>query len=276
MQKSYLHHPPSKQAFSLVELSIVLVILGLLTGGILAGQSLIRAAELRAVVNEYQRYSTAVQSFRDKYLALPGDMNNASRFWNRMNNNADCVTNSAASVGSTGTCDGNGDGDLDLGNQGQSSERFQFWRQLALAGLIEGSYNGLYGASGAPALNELNSPKSKLSNAHWQSVKDTTAITGHSGMFDLPALTSYFQIGVIYVVDGAGNRNPVFRPEEAWNIDTKIDDGRPALGNFRARTNESTQAFSECTTAANGADSTAQYQLTSTQTACAALFLSGF
>lgn len=60
------------KAFSLVELSIVLVILGLLTGGILAGQSLIRAAELRAVSTEYSRYITATQSFRDKYFAVPG------------------------------------------------------------------------------------------------------------------------------------------------------------------------------------------------------------
>ena len=69
------------QGFSLVELSIVLVILGLLTGGILAGQSLIRASELRAATAEYQRYATSIQSFRDKYMALPGDMTNATRFW---------------------------------------------------------------------------------------------------------------------------------------------------------------------------------------------------
>ncbi len=54
-----------KNGFSLVELSIVLVILGLPTGGILAGQSLIRAAELRSVSTEYNRFVTATQSFRD-------------------------------------------------------------------------------------------------------------------------------------------------------------------------------------------------------------------
>ena len=51
------------KAFSLVELSIVLVILGLLTGGILAGQNLIRAAELRSVITEFKTYQTAVMTF---------------------------------------------------------------------------------------------------------------------------------------------------------------------------------------------------------------------
>ncbi|MGB1540395.1 MAG: prepilin-type N-terminal cleavage/methylation domain-containing protein, partial [Rickettsiales bacterium] len=67
----------SKAGFSLVELSIVLVILGLLTGGILGGQSLIRAAELRSVSKEYEKYQTAINIFKDKYFALPGDFNNA-------------------------------------------------------------------------------------------------------------------------------------------------------------------------------------------------------
>ena len=68
-------------AFSLVELSIVLVILGLLTGGILAGQSLIRAAQLRAVSTEYSRYVASINSFRDKYFGWPGDLRNATAFW---------------------------------------------------------------------------------------------------------------------------------------------------------------------------------------------------
>ncbi|MFZ4541879.1 MAG: type II secretion system protein [Rickettsiales bacterium] len=69
-----MHQSPVKQpitthhAFSLVELSIVLVILGLLVGGILSGQALIRASELRSVSTEQQRYFTAIQTFRDKYL----------------------------------------------------------------------------------------------------------------------------------------------------------------------------------------------------------------
>lgn len=62
-----------RSGFSLVELSIVLVILGLLVGGVLTGQSLIRASELRKFMNTMERYKAATYTFRDKYFALPGD-----------------------------------------------------------------------------------------------------------------------------------------------------------------------------------------------------------
>ena len=56
-----------ESAFSLVELSIVLVILGLLVGGILGGQSLIKAAELRSITSDIESYRVAVNSFKIKY-----------------------------------------------------------------------------------------------------------------------------------------------------------------------------------------------------------------
>lgn len=134
-----------RYGFSLVELSIVLVILGLLTGGILAGQSLIRAAELRAIPTEYQRYDAARYSFRDKYMGLPGDISNATRFWG--DNNAACA-DAAIPNGTPGTCNGNADGILTAPLAASATgERFQFWTQLALAGLIEGTYTGLAGGS---------------------------------------------------------------------------------------------------------------------------------
>lgn len=70
-----------RQAFSLVELSIVLVILGLLVGGILAGQSLIKASELRKIGADFTRYESAINAFRDKYFFYPGDLPNATQLW---------------------------------------------------------------------------------------------------------------------------------------------------------------------------------------------------
>ena len=122
-------HRVSSQAFSLVELSIVLVILGLLVGGVLSGQSLIRAAELRSVTRDITRYTTATYTFRDKYFSIPGDMTSATSFWGT--DNVSCPNGG----GSTGTCNGNGDGAIgDPAGVGNICENQEFWRQLGLAG----------------------------------------------------------------------------------------------------------------------------------------------
>jgi hypothetical protein len=59
-------------------MSIVLVIIGLLVGGILVGQDLIRAAEARAQITQIEKYNSAVNTFRGKYGYLPGDINAAT------------------------------------------------------------------------------------------------------------------------------------------------------------------------------------------------------
>jgi prepilin-type N-terminal cleavage/methylation domain-containing protein len=258
-----------RRGFSLVELSIVLVILGLLTGGILAGQSLIRAASLRSVVTEYQRYVTATQTFREKYMAIPGDMANATRFWGRLNSNADCVTNSAASVTTPGTCDGSGNGNVGQGSgANKSAEQFQFWRQLSLAGLIEGTYTGLSDSAATLHVVDLNCPASRLAPAGW-----TVLTRGNS----VGSAGDYFagDYGTLLTPIQDYESATIFRPEEAWNIDIKLDDGRAGRGKILAK------AISTCTDAGSGAgsqnDLDADYLLTSTSsTACGLYFTRAF
>ena len=60
--------------FTLVELSIVLVIIGLIIGGVLVGRDLITAATVRAQIAQIEKYQTAVNTFRGKYGYLPGDI----------------------------------------------------------------------------------------------------------------------------------------------------------------------------------------------------------
>lgn len=170
-----------RAAFSLVELSIVLVILGLLTGGILGGQSLIRAAELRAVSTEYSRYATAMSSFRDKYFAVPGDMSNATQFWGTA---AACPGTNATPSTTQATCDGNSSGGVDILTPA-SNEVFRFWQHLANAGLVEGSYSGVSNnatAATADARLSWNVPPSKLSNGGWSpqwlGVVPVSSVTG--------------------------------------------------------------------------------------------------
>ncbi|MFM9889256.1 MAG: type II secretion system protein [Rickettsiales bacterium] len=243
--------PPLKLGFSLVELSIVLVILGLLTGGILAGQSLIRAAELRAVSTEFSRFYTASQTFRDKYFAIPGDMTNATAFWGK---STACGGASAA-----GTCDGNGDGLVPTnfaGVAGATDEGLQFWRQLILAGLIEGTYSGLLNASGTFTYG-TETPRSKLTNGGYY--------ISHAVNF--PGDASAYALDYGNFIELSGPSGPPLKPEEAWNIDTKLDDGKPASGKLIARYWNNACAAADDGSSANN-DLVASYRLTDSTKQC--------
>jgi prepilin-type N-terminal cleavage/methylation domain-containing protein len=63
-----------RAGFTLIELSIVLVIIGLVVGGVLVGRDLICAAELRAQISQIEKYNTAVNTFYGKYGGLPGPL----------------------------------------------------------------------------------------------------------------------------------------------------------------------------------------------------------
>ena len=253
-----------RQAFSLVELSIVLVILGLLVGGVLSGQSLIRAAQLRAVTTEYQRYLTAVNTFRDKYFAIPGDMPNATSVWGK--DNTRC-TGHTGTTATPGTCNGDGDGTVTL----DAIENYRFWQQLALAGLIEGNYNGYISpvAFTTPPVPGTEVPTSKLGKAYWVPgyMSQSSAFHYEIGYSDLPDvrentfLLNGRDTGFWSCRGGNAACTPILKPEEAWNIDTKMDDGRPAFGIVRS-------IAGSCTTAN---DSTAAYNISNSSTVCAIL-----
>lgn len=252
--------------FSLVELSIVLVILGLLVGGILAGQSLIRASELRAVSAEYQRYTTAMMAFRDKYFAYPGDFRDATRFWGRQNSNADCFTNSSASVTTPGVCDGNGDGSLLGGLANTATERHQFWRHLAQAGLIEGTYSGLTATTGADAcVVGTDCPRSKLSQAGWDTYRFGDNFAGDASVYAGNYGNAHFVFGG--QLGGTVPETAILRPEEAWNIDTKLDDGRPGTGKIVPR-----YWNNACATSTSNTDYTGAYKLSDNTVQCMLYF----
>lgn len=209
-----------RNGFSLVELSIVLVILGLLTGGILAGQSLIRAAELRSLNTDAQRYTTAVHTFRDKYFGLPGDFTQATRFWNSAGGTgADNACWAAQTATAPATCNGNGDGMLTSNAiVGQIRESMLAWKHLGNAGLIEGNYLGRGATSvtaGLCSQGGTDCPRLKLDNMLMHFAYNATAGTIAYGHF----------------LWGRTESTATFlKPEEAWNVDTKLDDGRPHSG----------------------------------------------
>lgn len=261
----------SKKAFSLVELSIVLVILGLLVGGVLSGQSLIRAAELRSVSSDMTRYQAAVGTFRDKYFALPGDMTNATAFWGAADPTpATCTT--TIGTGANQTCNGNGDGWVGAGG-GTCYERHRFWQHLALAGLIEGQFSGVPGASGechsVLNTNPPNTMRSRIANAGFSVTGAPDVLSGHASFFDGEYGTRLFFGGQNDTL-ASSMWTPAIKSEEAWNLDTKLDDGRPAYGKVQTYKNGSTWGSPACAT--TNASATAEYALSVSGNICALMF----
>jgi prepilin-type N-terminal cleavage/methylation domain-containing protein len=217
-----------KKGFTLVELSIVLVILGLLAGGVLAGQSLIRAAELRSVTTQLEQYSTAIYAFRDRYFAIPGDMTNATQFWGV--DPSGCPTNTNYSP-RKGTCDGDGNGVISNSPNGQY-EQFRGWQHLANAGLISGAYSGV--DHSGYIINE-NVPALKVGgNAGAGLYFMRIDPTDTSNMVFL--FPGNYEFGYGACVPGYDCVGKLFTPEEAFSIDTKFDDGKPGMGTYITRT----------------------------------------
>lgn len=255
-----------EEGFSLVELSIVLVILGLLTGGVLTGQSLIRAAELRSVVSDYQRYATAVRAFRERYRELPGDMPNATDFWGMAGGTTgrDMACYNVASTDAR-TCNGNGNGRLYLSDNVSDSsapEWYRAWQHLANAGLVGGTYTGKADSAPRLATPGKNIPAGRIANTGFTLMSyraEAADPEWWSGDYD------GFAFGGSVGSVGVESLAPTLTPQEAWNIDTKLDDGNPAHGRVR-----SYKLMTSCNSTSDPA--TAQYEVTATSIACG-LFL---
>jgi prepilin-type N-terminal cleavage/methylation domain-containing protein len=135
--------------FTLVELSLALIIIGLIVSGILVGQALVKQAKLRSVLSNLRSYTVSFNAFELEYNAMPGDISNASQYW------SGCVD------ATNNPCNGNND--KKLSDDGTSAEIIRYWQHLSLAGLIDGNYDGQI----VPSRFRLgiNSPKGHLDNS---------------------------------------------------------------------------------------------------------------
>ena len=106
-----------QSGFTLIEIAIVLVIIGLLLGGVLKGQELIKNTKVKAVINDAKAMSAAIYTYQDRYNAMPGD-------------------DAAAQTHTGDTSVTNGNGNNVLSN---NTERLQLFAHLRAAGLITGS-----------------------------------------------------------------------------------------------------------------------------------------
>jgi prepilin-type N-terminal cleavage/methylation domain-containing protein len=115
-----------QSGFTLIEIAIVLVIIGLLLGGVLKGQELINSARVKNLANDFKNVPIFIYGYQDKYKSLPGDDSTAQ-------------THLPAPGGSITITNGNGDGIIDGAYDAATGESFQFWQQVRLAGFGPGA-----------------------------------------------------------------------------------------------------------------------------------------
>lgn len=133
------HRHIQKQGFTLIEISIVIAIIGLLVGGVLVGRDLIRIAEVHATIRQIERFNTAVNAFRTKYDCLPGDCEDAGDFGFDPDSSGDGdgrIGRCNYSEFCTDGVDANG---FPISQESDSKEYVTFWYHLYAAGLISDS-----------------------------------------------------------------------------------------------------------------------------------------
>jgi prepilin-type N-terminal cleavage/methylation domain-containing protein len=197
MKRNRFH---SQSGFTLVEIAIVLVIIGLLLGGVLKGQELIENAKVKSVINDFNGIKAAYYAYQDRYRRLPGDDGPAATFTAR-----------GGSWG--GMTPGNTSGVIDAPagqtfNPTAATEIHLFFRHLRAAGLITGNP-----ADGAAAPFTAALPRN--------------AYGGLIGIFNGGNFLGYNQ-APLHVC--AGN----IPGKAAAAIDNQLDDGARATGNVRA------------------------------------------
>ncbi len=231
----------NSKGFTLVELSIVIVIIGLVIGGVITGQSLIRAAEINSITSDIEKFKTSIYTFKTKYNALPGDMNNATAFWGAA---ADCTDEQTTAA----TCNGNGDGYVTSNPSASVTsgyEDFLMWKHLANAGLIQGNYIGITDGATYYSVTSRNSPSGKISGSLWQVGYSGVQLASGWGAFD-GVYNQLIEFGM-YMPDDSPYNN-ILTAGESYALDSKFDDGKPGTGKLRVLSG----GFSNCTVKPDG------------------------
>ncbi|HEU5284521.1 MAG TPA: prepilin-type N-terminal cleavage/methylation domain-containing protein [Burkholderiales bacterium] len=183
--------------FTLIEIAIVLVIIGLLLGGVLKGQELITSARVRNLISQQDGVKAAYFGFLDRFRSLPGDYSLATTNIanTTANGNANGQIESAAMCGTIPAC--------------QALEYIVVWEHLSRAGFINGSYT--YAALPESSASAPTNPYVRYIQVIYDNVY------GVGG-------------GAVRHNIKTGNQIP---SDILAEIDRKIDDGNPIGGVFQ-------------------------------------------
>jgi len=187
-----------QKGFTLVEIAIVLVIIGLLLGGILKGQELINSARVRNLADSTSGIQAAYFGFIDRYRRVPGD-------WG--------ASSAGAAIGGVVNSGGNDNGRLD--GTPVYREPNALWEHLSKAGFINGSYSG-----------GDNEPTTANSAAPFNPFNSAIIMTRTADYLDFTAASPPVRLHLI-----VGRGTPV---DIARELDTKLDDSNPGTGGLRS------------------------------------------
>jgi len=187
----------NQSGFTLIEIAIVLVIIGLLLGGVLKGQELINSAKVKNMATDFKNIPVFIYGYQDKYKALPGDDLYA-----------------VSHVGATTNGNGNGVIDGNWNATTTASETFNFWQDVRLAGL----------APGPTATTDTNYiPTNSAGGAI--GIQSGTSTTASSPALDKNGKA----ISGSYIICSSG-----ILGKFAKQLDTTLDDGQTDTGSMLA------------------------------------------
>jgi len=199
-----------QKGFTLVEIAIVLVIIGLLLGGVLKGQELINSAKVKNFATDFRNIPLFIYGYQDKFKALPGDHSNVATLISGATK-ATTPTSSGGNACASSVCTGNGVIDGTWDSNTASDETILFWQHVRMAGFAAGPTN----LSGGAVTDFV--PK----NADGGRIGIESGAAATGGVF-ISGLTS------TYVVCSQG-----ILGKFAKQLDITLDDGDTATGSVR-------------------------------------------
>lgn len=223
MVKTQLIHDRSQAGFTLVELAIVMIIIGLLIGGILKGQELIANAQITATSSQIKAIEAAMTTFRDSYDAVPGDIANPGA---RLPN---CTAAPCNAVGSGNNRLAQTPAAVAADPSTAGEEATRFWTHLAAADLIGGlDYTSVALTWGAAV------PAAEIGGGFTVGYAGAVADLVGAGAATMNSGHYLSLRSVAATAVAASNANAALRPTQAARLDRKLDDGIADAGSVLA------------------------------------------